>query len=52
MKSKVMNPKYSKHCLPTVAHTIDCMCSEILNHGILFSLFKFFGGEKKNSNLT
>ena len=38
-------PKYSK--LFTVAHTIDIMCSKILkhglNHGLSFSLFKFFG---------
>ena len=31
----------------TLAHTIDCVCSKILNHclnhGVLFSLFKFFG---------
>ena len=43
-----MYPKYSKHWLSTtVAHTIDCACSKILNHGLnhvlLFSLFKFFG---------
>ena len=45
--SKVIHPKYSKHWLSTVAHTIDCVCSKILNHGLyhglLFSLFKFFG---------
>ena len=44
---KVIYPKYSKHWLSTVAHTIDCLCSKILNHGLndglLFSLFKFFG---------
>ena len=44
---KVIYPKYSKHWLSTVAHTIDCVCSKILNHGLnhglLFSLFKFFG---------
>ena len=29
-------PKYSKHWLSvsSVAHTIDCVCSKILNHGI------------------
>ena len=46
-KLKVIYPKYSKHWLSTVAHTIDCVCSKILNHGLnhglLFSLFKFFG---------
>ena len=46
-RSKVIYPKYSKHRLSTVAHTIDCVCSKILNHGLtyglLFSLFKFFG---------
>ena len=44
---KVIHPKYSKHCLSTIAHTIDCVGSKILNHGLnhglLFSLFKFFG---------
>ena len=46
-KSKVIYPKYSKHFVTTVPHTIDCLCSKILNHGLnhglLFSLFKFFG---------
>ena len=46
-KCKVIYPKYSKHWLSTVARTIDCVCSKILNHGLnhglLFSLFKFFG---------
>ena len=45
--SKVINTKYSKHWLSTLAHTIDCVCSKILNHGLnhglLFPLFKFFG---------
>ena len=27
---KVIHPKYSKHWLTTVAHTIDCECSKIL----------------------
>ena len=44
---KVIHPKYSTHWLSTVAHTIDCVCSKILshglNHGLLVSLFKFFG---------
>ena len=43
----VIHPKYSKHLPYTVAHTIDCVCSIMLNHGVnhglLFSLFKFFG---------
>ena len=43
----IVYPKYSKHWLSTVAHTIDCVCSKILNnglnHGLLFSIFKFFG---------
>ena len=34
--SKVIHPKYSKHWLSTVAHTIDCVCRKILNHGLLF----------------
>ena len=42
--SKVIYPKYSKHWLYTVAHTIDCVCSKMLNHGLnhglLLSLFK------------
>ena len=46
--TKVIYPKYSKHWLSTVAHTIiDCVCSKLLNHGLnhelLFSVFKFFG---------
>ena len=49
--TKVIYPKYSKHWLSTVAHTIECVCSKILNHGLnhglLFSLFKFFGWKKK-----
>ena len=47
IRSKVIYPKYSKHWLSTVAHTIDCVCIKILNHGLnhglLFPLFKFFG---------
>ena len=42
-KAKVIYPKYSKQWLSTVAHRIDCVYNEILNHGLLFSLFKFFG---------
>ena len=55
VKSKVIYPKYSKYWLSTVALTIDCVCSKIwnhgLNHGFLFSLFKFFW-VKKYSKLT
>ena len=32
--------KYSKHWLCTVTHTIDCVCSKMLNHGLFLSLFK------------
>ena len=32
--SKVIYPKYSKHLPYTVAHTIDWLCSKILNHGL------------------
>ena len=32
--TKVIYPKYSKHWLSSVAHTIDCVCSKILNHGL------------------
>ena len=42
---KVTYPKYSKHWPYTVAYTIDCVCSKILNHGLnhglFLSLFKF-----------
>ena len=41
---KVIHPKYSKHGPYTVAHTIDCVCSKMLNHclnhGLFLSLFK------------
>ena len=41
---KVIYPKYSKHWHHTVAHTIDCVCSKMLNHGsnhgLFLSLFK------------
>jgi hypothetical protein len=44
---KVIYPKYSKHWPYTVAHTINWVCSKMLNHGLnhglLLSLFKFFG---------
>ena len=41
---KIIYPKYSKHWPYTVAHTIDFMCSKMLdhgwNHGFFLSLFK------------
>ena len=41
---KVIYPKYSKHLLSNVAHTIDCVCNKMLNHGLnhefFLSLFK------------
>ena len=41
---KVIYPKYSKHWPYTVASTIDCGCSKMLNHGLnhgfFLSLFK------------
>ena len=44
IKVKVIYPKYSKHWPYTVAHTIDCVCSKMLNHGLnhgfFLSLFK------------
>jgi putative flippase GtrA len=43
---KVIHPKYSKHWPYTLANTIDCVCSKMLNyglnHGLFLSLFKFF----------
>ena len=39
VKSKVIYPKYSKHWPYTVAHTIDCVCSKMLNHGLNHGLF-------------
>ena len=42
--NKVIYPMYSKYLLYTVAHTIDSVCSKMLNHGLnhglFFSLFK------------
>ena len=42
--AKVIYPKYSKHWSYTVAHTINCVCSKMLNHslnhGLFLSLFK------------
>ena len=44
---KVIYAKYSKHWPYTVAHTIDCVCNKMLNHGLnhglFLALFKFFG---------
>ena len=37
--TKVIYPKYSKRWQSTVAHTIDCLCSKILNHGLNHGLF-------------
>ena len=31
---KVIYSKHSKHWPYTVAHTIDCVCSKMLNHGL------------------
>ena len=39
-EAKVIYPKYSKHCPYTVAHTIDCFCSKMLNHGFTFQAFQ------------
>ena len=36
---KVIYPKYSKHWPYTMAHTIDCVCSKILNHGLNHGIF-------------
>ena len=37
---KVIYPKYSqKHWPYTLAHTIDCVCSKMLNHGLNHGLF-------------
>jgi hypothetical protein len=51
---KVIHPKYSKDWLSTLAHTIDCVWSNILNnainHGVLFSIFNFW--VNKHSKLT
>ena len=47
--TKVIYPKYSKHWLSTVAHTIDFMCSKISNHGLdhgYYFHFSSFLGEK------
>ena len=36
--AKVINSKYSKHWVYTVAHRIDCVCSKMLNHGLIHGL--------------
>ena len=36
---KVIYTKYSKHWPYTVAHTIDCVCTKMLNHGLFILLF-------------
>jgi hypothetical protein len=38
-KYKVIYLKYSKHWLCTVAYTIDCVCSKMLNHGLNHGLY-------------
>ena len=40
--TKVIYPKYSKHLPYTVAYTIDCVCSKILNHGLIMDFFFHF----------
>ncbi len=40
--AKVIFPKYSKHWPYTVVHTIDCVCSKMLNHGWNNVLFCFW----------
>ena len=37
--TKVIYSKYSKHWPYTVAYTIDCVCSKMLNHGLNHGLF-------------
>ena len=39
IKGKVIYAKYSKHWLSTVANTIDCVCSKMLNNGLNHGLF-------------
>ena len=39
LAGKVIYPKYSKHQPFTVSHTIDCVCSKTLNHGLNHWLF-------------
>ena len=40
--SKVIHPKYSFHWPYTVAHTIDWVCTKMLNHGLNPVLFLFW----------
>ena len=37
--SKVIYTKYTKHWPYTVAHTIDCVCNKMVNHGLNHELF-------------
>ena len=37
--SKVLYTKYSKYWPYTVAHTIDCVCRKMLNHGLNHAIF-------------
>ena len=39
LSSKVIHLKYSKHWLYTVASTIDCGSSKLLNHGLNHGVF-------------
>ena len=39
IKGKAIYTNYSKHWPYTVAHTIDCVCSKMLNHGLSHGLF-------------
>ena len=39
VEGKVIYPKYSKHWPYTVAHTIYCVCSKMLNHGLNHGLY-------------
>ena len=48
--SKVIHISQSKQWLSTVANTIDCVCSIILNHGLNHGLWCFLG--EKHSKLT
>ena len=43
---KIIYSKYSKNGAYTLTHTIDCVCSKMLNngitHGLFLLLFQFF----------
>ena len=41
MRSKGIYPKYYKHWSYTVAHTINCVCSKMLNHGWTHGVISF-----------